>query len=195
MLSLVLMSKVIWVWKVIGWSDEAVCISGPMHLCVQMYGGYWAIDPWGKCARIWSCIVCCYTVLLGNCCVALLEIVQLCCCCLFVWKLCEFQLKFYRWMLCYVMLGYVMVCYVMFIPIQEVLRCLAAAYIPIYLHSWKEQICDILWENESHIEVVVCVLCCCRLWSMCLYACTVICQYYRKVAFVQESCEYSLNKK
>lgn len=80
MLSLVLMSKVIWVWKVIGRSVEAVCISGPMHLWVQLSGGYWAIDAWGKYARIWSCIVCCFIVLLGNCCLPLLETVHLHCC-------------------------------------------------------------------------------------------------------------------
>jgi hypothetical protein len=80
MLPLVLMSRVMWVWKVIVWSVEAVCISGPMHLCVQLSGGFWEIDPWGKYARIWSCIVFCFTVLLGNCCLPLLETVHLCCC-------------------------------------------------------------------------------------------------------------------
>jgi hypothetical protein len=80
MLCLVLMSKVIWFWKVIGWSVEAVCISGAMHLCVQLSGGYCAVDPWGKYARLCGCSVCCFTVLLGKCCLPFLEIVHLRCC-------------------------------------------------------------------------------------------------------------------
>jgi hypothetical protein len=151
MFCLVLMSKVICVWKVIGWSAEAVGISGPTHLCVQLSGGFWPIDSWGKYARICSCIVCCFTVLLLDCRVPLLEFVHLscwcyccCCCCLFEnctsfsWNLSDVMLCYV--MLCYVTLRYVTLCYVMFVPIQEVLSCLAAAYIQmctdIYIYAF-----------------------------------------------------------
>jgi len=99
---------------------------------------------------------------------------------LLVWKLYKFQLKFVG---CYVMLRYVVLCYIM---LWYVMLCYVRShsggselpgcclhtdvyryiyiYIYIYMHSLREQICDILWENESHLQVAVCVFCCCRLW-------------------------------